>query len=388
MTKHRTPLRILLALGWYDYRLQRGIERYARKRGWSVRMDLTRDRTIPWGWDGDGILAWLDADDELAEFVARAQKPTVDFGFRRPHLKFGRVLEDTAAAARMVAEHLLARGVRNFLFCSDAQNWVYDERGKHFVAELQRLGYDACWLRWHEATDHDSGYNSWTIKRRWLMEGIRKVDHPVGIFAASDELASHVLDACEFAAIRVPDEAAIIGAGDSLLAVDSMNTPISSVDTNLELLGYRGAQELDGLMRERCASARPKRIIRIPPTGVITRKSSDPLAVPHPGVARSLRFLMQNAYGPLVVSHLAKAASMSQRPFRSAFLACVGRGPGAEIRRVRMEKAKGLLRRSHEKLSVIAGECGYKNGNSFSIAFKKTTGLTPGEYRTSFVVPD
>ena len=43
---------------------------------------------IPWGWEGDGILAWLGAWDDLAEFVERENKPTVDFSFRRPHLHF------------------------------------------------------------------------------------------------------------------------------------------------------------------------------------------------------------------------------------------------------------------------------------------------------------
>ena len=378
LTMRLMPPRILLALGWYDHRLQRGVERYARERGWQIAMDLTRNRVVPWGWDGDGILAWLGADDELAKFVADAGKPTVDFSFRRPHLEFTRVLEDADGAARMVAEHLQTRGVRNFLFFSDADNWVYNERGDGFEREMKEAGHDVSWLRWHESTSYRSDQQAWRTKRLWLKERIRRVQKPVGIFAACDELAADVLDVCQEVGLSVPEEVAIVGAGDSLLAVNAMRTPITSVDTNLEMLGYRGAQELDRLMQGRPAPASP---VRVPPAGVIVRKSSDLLAVGHPGIARSVRFLLDNFREPIRVRDLAGVASMSTRAFHSAFVDCVGRRPGAEIQRARVEQARRLLRESGEKLSVIASACGYRNSNSLSVAFKKGTGLSPHAYR-------
>ena len=68
MKKHQK--RVLVALGWYDYRLHRGIERYALEHGWNLSANLAREKVIPWGWEGDGILAWLGAGDDLAEFVS------------------------------------------------------------------------------------------------------------------------------------------------------------------------------------------------------------------------------------------------------------------------------------------------------------------------------
>ncbi len=84
--------RVLLVLGWYDYRLHRGIEKFAQEQGWHLSEDLAREKVIPWGWDGDGILTWLGAGDDLADFVFKAKKPTVDFSIRRPQLQFARVL--------------------------------------------------------------------------------------------------------------------------------------------------------------------------------------------------------------------------------------------------------------------------------------------------------
>src|ERR1043165_5961409 len=101
----KSQRRVLLALGWYDYRLHRGIEKFAQEHGWYLSANLTREKVIPWGWEGDGILAWLGAGDDLAEFVKRAKRPTVDFSFRRPYLSFARVLEDHAHAARMILQN-------------------------------------------------------------------------------------------------------------------------------------------------------------------------------------------------------------------------------------------------------------------------------------------
>lgn len=118
----RRQRNVLLVLGWYDHRLHHGIARYAQERGWHLSANLARERVIPWGWKGDGVLAWLGAGDNLAEFVASLGRPTVDFSLRRPHLPFARVLQDHAHAAQLVAEHFLSRGFRRFLFYSDTDN--------------------------------------------------------------------------------------------------------------------------------------------------------------------------------------------------------------------------------------------------------------------------
>jgi transcriptional regulator GlxA family with amidase domain len=98
------------------------------------------------------------------------------------------------------------------------------------------------------------------------------------------------------------------------------------------------------------------------------------LAVSHPGVARSMRFLWANFHEPIGVEQLAAVAAMSTSAFHRAFISCVGRAPGPELQRARVEQAKRLLRKSREKLSAIANDCG-------SLAFKKSTRLTPSEYR-------
>jgi LacI family transcriptional regulator len=377
LMRKKSP-RVLLVLGWYDHRLHGGIEKYAQEQGWRLSEDLAREKVIPWGWDGDGILAWLGAGDDLADFVVKAKKPTVDFSFRRSQLKFAHVLEDTTETAQLVANHFLSRGFRHFLFYSDANNWVYDERGEAFTKILQAAGRGVKWLKWHESPAYRVDRKAWMTRRKWLESELKSAPKPVGIFAAADGLALEALEICEDAGIAVPEEVAIVGAGNSLLAVDAMHTPISSVDVNMEMIGYCGAKLLDELMLQKNPA---EQLVRVPPFRLIVRKSSDLIAVNHPGIARSLRFMWDHCHELIGVSDLAKVASMSIRNFHQAFVDNVGRPPGNELHRIRIERAKKLLSDSAEKMDSIAEMCGYENGNSFWVAFKRATGISPKQYQ-------
>ncbi|HUJ10340.1 MAG TPA: DNA-binding transcriptional regulator [Verrucomicrobiae bacterium] len=379
----RKQRRVLLVLGWSDYRLQRGVERYAQQRRWHLSPEVTRERVIPWGWNGDGILAWLAAGDDLAEFVVRAAKPTVDFSFRRPHLKFPRVLYDHARSAQIVAEHFLSRNFTSFIYYEDYDNWSFEERGRAFVEALEQTGHACNWLRWRQPADLTvaARYQEWKRKRKWLASQLRSAPKPVAVFAPSDWMAVDILETCESTGLSVPEQVAIVGADNLLLAADLMRTPITTVDPNLEAIGYRGAELLDDLMDGKPAPTEP---IRVPPLGLIVRKSSDLMAVNHPAIARSLRYLHNHFHEPIGVGHLAKVAAMSLRGFHQTFVQQVGRSPGHELHRVRIDRAKQLLTTSAEKTQLVAASCGYQNVNSFWVAFRKATGLTPQQYRQRF----
>lgn len=371
---------MLLVLGWYDHRLHQGIAEYAQEHGWHLSANLARERVIPWGWKGDGVLAWLGAGDDLVEFVESVRKPTVDFSLRRPHLPFARVLQDHAHAARLVAEHFLARGFKHYLFYSDTDNWSYEERGREFCAALQRAGHGCSWIKWHQSGVAHARREEWSKRRAWLAAQIRHAPKPLAVFAANDQLAVDALEACEQSDLGVPEQVAIVGAENYLLAVDAMRTPISSVDTNLEEQGYEGAALLARLMR---GERPPPRPLRVPAARVVTRKSSDILAVSHPSVARGLRFIWEHFRENIGVDDVARAAALSRRGLHQAFLEHLDRTPGEELRTMRVEQAKKLLAETDDKVETIAELSGYQSANSFCVAFKKSERLSPVAYRRS-----
>jgi transcriptional regulator GlxA family with amidase domain len=101
----------------------------------------------------------------------------------------------------------------------------------------------------------------------------------------------------------------------------------------------------------------------------------------HRGVARSLKFLSAHWQEDISVSDLVKTAGMSRRGFLKAFQRHIGRAPGHELRRIRMEHARDLLMRSDHKLADISRRCGYQSSNSFWVAFRRANGISPRQFR-------
>jgi len=369
---------VLLALGWYDHRVHQGIAKYALEAGWHLCTDVTKEKVIPWGWKGDGILAWLAGDDELAKFVIEMRLPAVDFSFRRAELPLPRVLSDHAATARLVAEHFMVRGFRHFAFYSSTDNWAFNEAGQAYGEELEAAGRKCAWLKWHLSPAFSMGRQQWADKRKWLAGQLKASPKPLALYAASDDHALEVVEVCEAVGLAIPDEVAVVGMGNAIAAVEAMRTPVSSVDEDFAMQGYRGAELLDRLMQGRPAPPRP---IRIPPAGLIVRKSSDLLAVAHLGVAKALRFIWENCDKPIGVEDVVAAAAMSRSALHQAFVEHIGRPPGSELHRVRIEMAKKLLRSSSLKLETLSENCGFRSANSFWVAFKQATGVSPRQYK-------
>lgn len=375
----KTQKNVLLTLGWHDHRLLKGIAQYATEHRWHISAaSITKELVIPWGWNGDGVLAWLAGNDELSEFVVSLEKPTVDFSLRRANLPFAHVVQDHEACARMAADHLLGRGFRNFLFYSDSDNWTFEERGNGFLNYLKSQGHPCSWLKWHTHPSCRRGRGEWAVRRKWLAEQLAQAPKPLAVFTANGTLAVEIQEVCELNDIQIPRDIVLIGIEDDLLLPQATQRPITAVEPNLEELGYQGAAWLDRLMRGR---AMPDMVVRIPPSRVIPRQSTDIAAVGHEGLSRALRFIAEHFSENIDIESVAKSAGMSRRGLHQGFTEHLGRTPGEHLRITRMENARLLLSETTHKVEAIALASGYPSVNSFFVAFKQFCGLPPAEYR-------
>ena len=72
---------------------------------------------------------------------------------------------------------------------------------------------------------------------------------------------------------------------------------------------------------------------------------------------------------------------LSRSPFTVRFTRLVGEPPQAYLTRVRMQRAARLIRKHNGSLGQIARAVGYESESSFSKAFKRQYGQTPGQFR-------
>ena len=78
---------------------------------------------------------------------------------------------------------------------------------------------------------------------------------------------------------------------------------------------------------------------------------------------------------------LANIAAMSRSQFAERFRLLVGEPPMSYLARWRMLKARELLLSSERPIVDIASTVGYRSEFSFSRAFKKILGVSPGAIR-------
>ena len=78
---------------------------------------------------------------------------------------------------------------------------------------------------------------------------------------------------------------------------------------------------------------------------------------------------------------LARESGLSFEHLRRLCLKEIGRTPMNHLTHLRIQQAIRSISETDDKLAVIAHKVGFANGNSFSSAFKKSTGHAPSHFR-------
>ncbi|RKD34954.1 helix-turn-helix domain-containing protein [Lacrimispora algidixylanolytica] len=92
-------------------------------------------------------------------------------------------------------------------------------------------------------------------------------------------------------------------------------------------------------------------------------------------------YLDQHYTAHISLNTLVKIACMSQNKLTGAFKLAFGTTITERTQALRIEKAKQILLNSDWDISRVANAVGYKRHASFSVLFKRMTGLTPNEFR-------
>ena len=105
--------------------------------------------------------------------------------------------------------------------------------------------------------------------------------------------------------------------------------------------------------------------------------------IAEPGMVMQVNQLAHQSNRPLGIKEIAAVLGISQSHLRARFRASCGVSIGRHLRRLRLERASGLLRLTPNRVSEIAEQCGFNSIYSFSRAFHTAYGQPPVAYRQS-----
>ena len=359
----------------YSRQLLLGIGEYIRREGpWTITFAELGPRDSPpaWleRWHGDGIILRVE-NRRLAESLRRRDLPSIDLTPSRLLPRAPWVKADDVAIARLAARHFVERGFANFAFCGDERFSWSMTRGEHFREALDVDSRScACFRPSASALDSNSIIDE-------IGSWLGALPKPVAVFACNDSRGQQVLEACRRLNIAVPEQVAVLGADNDEMLCALSPLPLSSVMLNPHRVASEAAALLARMMK---GEALPAASHFIAPVGIATRQSSDILAVADPKIAAALRFIRENALRGIRVSDVLRHIPMARRTLEMHFRTLIGRTPGEEILRVRLNGARELLAGTTLSLSQVAERSGFE-AHYLSVVFKQHTGMTPRVYR-------
>jgi LacI family transcriptional regulator len=354
-----------------------GITRYSNaQRRWEFyTVTNTTFSNLKWPQCEGAIFAGIDSN--TLQLIRSRSKHIVSCSGSSDPTQYPVVSLDDFAVGVSAGSHLLECRLQNFAFYGTLGSPLSDNRLAGFTYEVGRRGFSVvqCPFAFDRGFQHGK-LNPWIELTDWL----RGLPKPVGVMAIDDVAASYLASACRHAEIGIPEELAIIGVNNDELACESAVIPLSSVEGGFERIGYTAARLLDRLMLGEKLS-RDEQLTRLPPLPVVTRLSTDMLAVNEPHVAAALMFIREHACDPCSVEDILRHVPAGRRWLERQFDQKLGRSPGDEIQRIQMETAKRLLIQPALTIPEIALRCGFSSSPTFGRAFLRIVGTTPAAYR-------
>jgi LacI family transcriptional regulator len=395
MKKHRPITLVYQApvLSQNSRAIIRGISNYVRLHGnWHLRVtNESIGKIIPIlkasGVDGAFVSPGNEADEEI---VANSGIPCILTHTTAPQKVLPYFTANNRLLGQMGAEHFIEKGFRNFAFFSLSNHLFWskerldgfrervEEAGGaiHVFEPLSTSSYVAAVSK---RTSLPWPPSSWTENAEHLHHWMRSLPKPVGVMATDDGMGYDIIEASEEAGIRIPEELAVLGTYNDLTLCLVSNPPLSSIAVDMEQNGYNAAALLHRIiMREE--KMKGQRLMN-EPTHIVTRQSTDILAVEDPDIAAALNFIRTNFDRPIRVADVVNQTTTSRRGLEIKFREHIKHSITDEIMRVKVDEITRMLLESDMSMDRIADCLAFGSTARMRDAFKRSKGINPLEFR-------
>lgn len=323
----------------------------------------------------DGIIARVTP--EMAALAQQAAIPIVNVWMNSPVQHVPSVFADLAASGVMAAEHLVARGFRQFGylgFLGDIDSRVQLDGFRNVV---QREGH-SCSVHRFSRTSMEGKARGW---QKWVTGIGSWVDSwkpPIGILVSHDLFCRYLIDVLRDRGLHVSQDVAIVGTSNEELICEAPPPSLTSIDINFAQIGYHAAAMLDPMMRGQKIPAAPEYVA---PAELVPRQSTDAYAADDPMVARALLFIAEHGHERIEVKEVVAAVGTNRRNLERKFRESVGRSIAGEITRMRLERAKRRMVETDAPMKDVALDAGFRNADHFYKVFARVEGVPPTRYR-------
>jgi LacI family transcriptional regulator len=369
--------RVLVALGMgagWCRGILRGFMGAAHERGWTL-LHYDRPSDLDWLLKEWSPSATLTGPELGPEAVARLNPATtVSVTVDRSADGIASVCLDEEGIAALALEHLLAarlRHVTTFRFDESpfavARERAFAEQARAAGAKVAP-GWGSQDFRSTDRGEHPAAMVAW----------LRALPKPCGIFTCTDSWGRTVSRYTREAGLRVPEDVALVGADNDVLECELISPPLSSVMIPWEEIGRNAAT----LVRLALGNQRiARRRVVISPVTVVTRRSSNVLAVDDDLVEGAVAWIRSHADRRLTVAMVARAVGGGRQRLERRFRRALDRTIQDEIRRAHVETAKHWLATTRIAMTEVAKRSGFSSASLLSVAFRREVGTPPGAYR-------
>ena len=210
-----------------------------------------------------------------------------------------------------------------------------------------------------------------------LLQWIKQLPKPCGLFLATDHLAASVFHAIHTAGLHIPEDIAVI-------SVDNINQICLNVTPNLTsvIVNFPKAGEnaIELLRRRLIDPKRPLEILTYGAIGVSNRASTR-RTYGDRRVNIAVDFIAANACSRISSVHVAKKMGCCRRLAEQSFRKHTGKSILQAICAARIEKAKSLLSCDSIPLNDIPSFCGYDSPAFFKMLFHRETGMSMRDWK-------
>jgi len=134
------------------------------------------------------------------------------------------------------------------------------------------------------------------------------------------------------------------------------------------------------------AGAKPGKLDHVvAPIAVVTRKSTDVLAIQDEVTASAMNFIRDKAHLGINVSDVVDAIGMSRSTLESRFRDSLGRTVHEVIRRIQLDHARRLVSETSLAMKEIAANTGFRSVQHMTSLFGRSFGATPARYRKELI---